>query len=133
MCAGREGVERSEPLMTTLLRYGKANSEVTILEGILPTCDYSHLFESARDDLRRGYLCLLLWTCRVTRTLRAAYDEYHALPRHIGIVVRIVPILHREPLHAVKEAVGGWKHHLIGYPHRCFKQIDGFVLKLIMY
>ncbi|HIX93338.1 MAG TPA: zeta toxin family protein [Firmicutes bacterium] len=44
---GREGVERSEPLMTTLLRYGKANSEVTILEGILPTCDYSHLFESA--------------------------------------------------------------------------------------
>ena len=44
---GREGVERSEPLMTTLLRYGKANSAVTILEGILPTRDYSHLFESA--------------------------------------------------------------------------------------
>ena len=44
---GREGVLRSEPLMTTLLRYGKANSEVTILEGILPTCDYSRLFEAA--------------------------------------------------------------------------------------
>ena len=44
---GREGVERSEPLMTTLLRYGRANSEVTILEGILPARDYSRLFEAA--------------------------------------------------------------------------------------
>ena len=44
---GRESVERSEPLMIELLRYGKANSAVTILEGILPTRDYSHLFESA--------------------------------------------------------------------------------------
>ena len=46
---GREGVERSEPLMIELLRYGKANSAVTILEGILPTCDYSRLFEAALD------------------------------------------------------------------------------------
>ena len=44
---GREGVLRSAPLMIELLRYGKANSEVTILEGILPTCDYSRLFEAA--------------------------------------------------------------------------------------
>ena len=44
---GREGVLRSEPLMIELLRYGKANSAVTILEGILPTCDYSCLFEAA--------------------------------------------------------------------------------------
>ena len=46
---GREGVERSEPLMIELLRYGKANSAVTILEGILPTRDYSRLFEAALD------------------------------------------------------------------------------------
>lgn len=46
---GREGVLRSEPLMIELLRYGKANSEVTILEGILPTRDYSRLFEAALD------------------------------------------------------------------------------------
>ena len=44
---GREGVLRSEPLMIELLRYGKANSAVTILEGILPTRDYSCLFEAA--------------------------------------------------------------------------------------
>ncbi len=46
---GREGVELSEPLMIELLRYGKANSAVTILEGILPIRDYSRLFEAALD------------------------------------------------------------------------------------
>ncbi len=44
---GREGVEKSEPLMIHLLQYGKRHSEVTILEGILPAEDYRLLFETA--------------------------------------------------------------------------------------
>lgn len=44
---GREGVRRSLPLMVELLRYGRQHSEVTILEGILPTGDYLPLFQAA--------------------------------------------------------------------------------------
>lgn len=44
---GREGVEKSEPLMIELLKYGRQNSEVTILEGILPTSAYQRLFDAA--------------------------------------------------------------------------------------
>ncbi len=44
---GREGVEKSEPLMIRLLQYGKLHSEITILEGILPAEDYRLLFEAA--------------------------------------------------------------------------------------
>lgn len=42
-----EGVVKSEPLMINLLKYGKDNSEITIMEGILPAKDYSRLFETA--------------------------------------------------------------------------------------
>ena len=45
--SGREGVERSLPLMIELLRYARRSAEVTILEGILPTADYTPLFEAA--------------------------------------------------------------------------------------
>lgn len=31
-----EGIAKSEPLMIHLLKYGKQNSEITILEGVLP-------------------------------------------------------------------------------------------------
>lgn len=44
---GREGAARSEPLMIHLLQYGRAHSEITILEGILPFRDYRRLFETA--------------------------------------------------------------------------------------
>jgi len=47
---GREGVEKSEPLMIHLLKYGKRHSEVTILEGILPAKDYHRLFETAVEE-----------------------------------------------------------------------------------
>lgn len=47
---GREGVERSEPLMIHLLKYGKLHSEVTILEGILPSKEYHRLFEAAVEE-----------------------------------------------------------------------------------
>lgn len=44
---GREGIEKSEALMTELLRYGKRHSVVTVLEGILPSEAYQKLFETA--------------------------------------------------------------------------------------
>ena len=47
---GREGVERSLPLMIELLRYARWNAEVTILEGILHTVDYAPLFEAAVEE-----------------------------------------------------------------------------------
>ena len=45
-----EGVRKSLPLMIELLRYGRRNSEITILEGILPYKDYKSLFEAALEE-----------------------------------------------------------------------------------
>lgn len=47
---GKEGIEKSLPLMIELLKYGKSHSEVTILEGILPSIEYSPLFEVAIEE-----------------------------------------------------------------------------------
>ncbi len=44
---GKEGLEKSLPLMIQLLKYGRQHSEITILEGILHSGDYSLLFETA--------------------------------------------------------------------------------------
>ncbi len=44
---GAEGVIKSEPLMIHLLQYGRENSEITIMEGILPSKEYRRLFETA--------------------------------------------------------------------------------------
>ena len=46
----REGVEKSQPLMIELMKYGKRNSEITIMEGILPSKDYAQLFEAAVEE-----------------------------------------------------------------------------------
>lgn len=46
----KEGIEKSQPLMIELLKYGKRNSEVTIVEGILPSKDYGPLFEAAVEE-----------------------------------------------------------------------------------
>ena len=40
---GDEGIAKSEPLMINLLKYGRKNSEITILEGILPAIVYLNL------------------------------------------------------------------------------------------
>ncbi len=44
---GDEGILRSQPLMISLLQYGRMHCEITILEGILPSEDYKGLFETA--------------------------------------------------------------------------------------
>lgn len=46
----KEGLEKSQPLMIELLKYGKRNSEITILEGILPSEEYTPLFEAALEE-----------------------------------------------------------------------------------
>lgn len=46
---GREGIEKSQPLMMELLKYGHDNSAVTILEGILPAREYGELFSLAEE------------------------------------------------------------------------------------
>ena len=38
-----EGIIKSEPLMINLLKYGRENSEVTIMEGVLPSKEYKKL------------------------------------------------------------------------------------------
>ena len=45
----REGVEKSLPLMQELLKYGRRNSEITVMEGILPSDAYHPLFETALE------------------------------------------------------------------------------------
>ena len=45
-----EGLLKSQPLMIELMKYGKRNSEITILEGILPSEDYRPLFETAIQE-----------------------------------------------------------------------------------
>lgn len=47
---GEEGHRKSQPLMIQLLKYGKQNSEITILEGILPAKEYRQLFETAVEE-----------------------------------------------------------------------------------
>lgn len=47
---GKEGVKRSLPLMIALMRYGRKNSEFSIVEGILPVVDYLPLFETAVQE-----------------------------------------------------------------------------------
>ena len=47
---GTEGMEKSRPLMIELLKYGKQNSDITILEGILDSEEYRSLFEVAVEE-----------------------------------------------------------------------------------
>lgn len=46
----REGVEKSLPLMQELLKYGRRNSEITVMEGVLPSDAYRPLFETALEE-----------------------------------------------------------------------------------
>lgn len=66
---GAEGVEKSGPLMIELLKYGRQNSEVAILEGVLPSRDYRRLFKAAVEEYGENifayyYDCPLKRCCR---------------------------------------------------------------------
>lgn len=45
-----EGILKSELLMINLLKYSKANSKITIMEGVLPADAYKRLFETAVEE-----------------------------------------------------------------------------------
>ncbi len=42
---GKDGIEKSQPLMIELVKYGKEHSNVTIVEGVLDSKEYSSLFQ----------------------------------------------------------------------------------------
>ena len=42
---GKDGVEKSQPLMIELVKYGREHSKVTIVEGILDSQEYSRFFQ----------------------------------------------------------------------------------------
>ncbi len=66
----RLGVEKSLPLMAELLEYGHENSEVTILEGILPAEDYAPLFERALELFGRENVFAYYYDLPFEETLR---------------------------------------------------------------
>ena len=65
---GEEGVVKSQALMIDLLRYGKRHSEVTILEGILPSKEYLSLFEVAIEEYN-GNIYSYYWDVPFEETL----------------------------------------------------------------
>ena len=67
---GKEGAERSLPLMTELMRYGRRNSEFTIIEGILPYSDYNPLFEAALGEYGRENIFAYYYDISFEETLR---------------------------------------------------------------
>lgn len=67
---GRQGVERSLPLMTELLKYGRRNSEFTVLEGILPCPDYRPLFGTALEEYGRENIFAYYYDISFEETLR---------------------------------------------------------------
>lgn len=67
---GRQGVERSLPLMIELLKYGRRNSEFTVMEGILPCPDYEPLFETALKEYGRENIFAYYYDISFEETLR---------------------------------------------------------------
>lgn len=67
---GRQGVERSLPLMVELMRYGRKNSEFTVMEGILAYEDYRPLFEAALEEYGRENIFAYYYDISFEETLR---------------------------------------------------------------
>ena len=66
----RKGVERSLPLMIELLKYGRRNSEFTVMEGILPCPDYEPLFNAALKEYGRENIFAYYYDISFEETLR---------------------------------------------------------------
>ena len=64
------GLERSLPLMIELMRYGRRNSEVTVMEGILPYPDYKPLFDRALEEYGREDIFAYYYDISFEETLR---------------------------------------------------------------
>lgn len=67
---GKEGIEKSRPLMLELLRYASSHSEITILEGILDSKEYHILFETAVQLYGKENIFAYYWDIPFEETLR---------------------------------------------------------------
>ena len=67
---GKEGLERSLPLMIELLKYGRRNSEFAVLEGILPYKDYKPLFGAALEEYGENNIFAYYYDISFEETLR---------------------------------------------------------------
>lgn len=47
---GKDGIQKTMPLLIDLLKYGRQHSDITILEGILDSTAYHLLFETAVEQ-----------------------------------------------------------------------------------
>lgn len=47
---GKDGIQKSQPLLIDLLKCGRQHSDITILEGILDSTAYHLLFENAVEQ-----------------------------------------------------------------------------------
>ena len=66
---GKEGIEKSLPLMQELIQYGAAHSQFTILEGILDSREYAALFETCREAFD-GHIHAYYYDLSFEETLR---------------------------------------------------------------
>lgn len=66
----KEGVERSLPLMIELMKYGRKNSEFTVMEGILPYSAYKPLFEAAVEEYGKDNIFAYYYDISFEETLR---------------------------------------------------------------
>ncbi|HIS67784.1 MAG TPA: kinase [Candidatus Gallacutalibacter stercoravium] len=66
----KEGLVKSQPLMIELLKYGKQHSEITILEGILDSQQYSLLFETALKEYGQENIFAYYYDLPFEETLR---------------------------------------------------------------
>lgn len=64
------GLERSLPLMVELMRYGHKNSEITVMEGILPCPEYDPLFEAAVKEYGEENIFAYYYDISFEETLR---------------------------------------------------------------
>jgi len=66
---GKEGIEKSQPLMIELLKYGSRHSEITILEGVLDSKEYRMLFQACLECFQEN-ICAYYFDLPFEETLR---------------------------------------------------------------
>lgn len=67
---GEEGIKRSLPLMKELVKYGRKNSEITILEGILDAKQYRPLFDTCVNEYGLSNIFAYYYDLPFEETLR---------------------------------------------------------------
>lgn len=76
--SGKVGIEKSLPLMETLVAYGSVHSEVTIVEGILDREEYGQLFDRC-VELFGEHICACYYDLSFEETLK----RHQTKPNHM--------------------------------------------------